>query len=119
MTFDDGYDRGDVVRLFFGHNAGGTTAAPFAYRDVAVTADDGDAIVGYRADAQDDTLGSLRDDAPDDRTPVVRIKRDPCTVRKSAVVMKRGFGNVAAGVHVTKDESNEFGADDVTDTNVE
>jgi len=116
MTFDDGYDRGDVVRLFFDHNSGGDSidTAPFAYVDIIVTADDGDAIEGYRANARDNTHGNLRDDAPDDPEPSVSVMDKPLIVRKSAVVMKREFGSVDGPVFVAGDDTDEFKPDDTS-----
>lgn len=110
MTFDDGYDRGDVLRLFFGHPAGGHEGAPFARRDVVVVADDGDAIVGHYTTVSDKTRGSLYDDEDDpDPTHDVKVKSRTLTIRKSAVVMKREFGSVTVDdVNVREDATDTW-----------
>ena len=111
--FDDGYDRGTVVRPFFGHAAGGEEGRPFARQDVVVRSSSDDAITGHKASVSDKSRGSLRGDEDDDPTNDVRVHARPVTVRKSAVVMKRVFGNVAdEDVAVRKDPTGEWGVDD-------
>jgi len=111
MTFDNGYEVGDVVRLKFGHPAGGHEGAPFARQDVVVTSARGDELVGYPASVSDKTRGSLyEDDADSDPCNDVRITSpDAIVVRKAAVVMKRKFGQVDADdVRVVKDPTGEY-----------
>lgn len=115
MTFDDGYDRGDVFRLFFGHPAGGTEGSPFASRSIVVVADDGDAIVGHYATVTDKTRGSIDDDPDDDPAHRVRVKSRTLTIRKAAVVMKRHFGTVGVDddVRIADDSTGTWqGGDD-------
>lgn len=112
--FDDGYDKGDVVRLFFGHAPNAPEGGPFARRDVVVVGDDGDAIVGHYATVSDKTRGSLRGDEDDDPTNDVRVKSRTLTIRKAAVVMKRDFGTVGVDddVRVTEDATGTWSTDD-------
>lgn len=113
MTFDDGYDRDDVVRLYFGHT-GGEEARDFARRTLVVIRDDGDTIVGHEASVSGKERGSLYEDEDDpDPTNDVRVRNRALHVRKSAVVMKRQFGTVdAADVNVTQDKTDTWSAVD-------
>ena len=115
MTFDNGYEDGDVVRLKFGHAVGREDGHPFARQDVVVTSARGDAITGYPATVSDKSRGSLYDDDPDD-DPCndVRITSpDAITVRKSAVVIRKKFGRVEDDdVRITKDPTGEYGGTD-------
>lgn len=111
MTFDNGYEQGDVVRLKFGHPSGGHEGAPFARQDLVVTSARGDELVGYPASVSDKTRGSLfEDDADSDPCNDVRItSHDAIVVRKSAVVMKRKFGRIEDDdTRVVKDPTGEY-----------
>lgn len=108
MTFDDDYTNGHVVRLFFGHNVGREDGRPFARKDVVITDAKGDTITGFEANARDKTHGSL-DDTQDETKPSVRVKDTPIDVRKSAVIMKRDFGEVETNVAVATDKTGKYG----------
>jgi hypothetical protein len=113
MTFDNGYDTGDVVRLFFGHAPAVEHGGPFARIDLVVLSDGGDQITGHRASVSDKTRGAIDDDPEAAPTHRVRVYDDTRTVRKSAVVMKRHFGSVDADdVNVAQDDTGSWSNDD-------
>jgi hypothetical protein len=112
MTFDNGYDKGDVVRLFFGHADPGDpqdVARPFALQDLVVVSDVDDQVFGHAASVSDKTRGAIADDPDDDPTHTVRVRNKTKTVRKSAVVMKRRFGTVDdSDVTISKDPTGTW-----------
>jgi len=114
MTFDNGYDTGDVVRLFFGHAPAVEHGGPFARQDLVVLSDGGDQIIGHAVTISDKTRGSLaNDDVDGEPKNDVRVRNDTRTVRKSAVVMKRHFGSVDdADVRVKEDPTGTWSNDD-------